>query len=180
MSVAGPTGTNGPSLLDRFGGDLEVEAYIDDVYNMMARDAVLKDFFGTSAGRAFNLQILKDRTVDYLCSSAPGAFGTEPYHGPLLFDSHASLRITPKQYDVFMKCAKTALKKRKTNAQVTAEVLKNFEWMRDPIVDPDGKHLNELQGNLERAKEEAKKKGRGSRRGGRPERIRHVSTQGDP
>jgi len=135
----------------KFGGSLAVEDFVDKVYNEMKEDPALKTFFGQSAGRAFNLQVLKDRTVDYLCSDAQGAWGNDPYHGPELFASHSALNITMKQYDVFMKCTKLILKQKKTASAIQKEVIRTFEEMRDPICDPNGSHMKKLKDGLEAA-----------------------------
>lgn len=135
-------------LLAKFGGELAVEQYIDNVYNMMAADPGLKSFFGQSAGRAFNLQVLKDRTTDYLTTNAPGGWGDGPYHGPEMFSSHMNLNITMKQYDVFMACAKKGLKQKGASSEVTKLVIASFEELREPTCDPSGQLKAEFKSKL--------------------------------
>merc|ERR1712187_458365 len=101
-----------------------------------------------------NLQVLKDRTVDYLVSDAPGGWGTVPYQGPELFESHSSLNITNRQYDIFVKYSKVVMKKTGKSKEVFNEALKTFEDMRDPIVDPKGDRMKQLKADSARQEAE--------------------------
>merc|ERR1711953_1236922 len=114
----------------------------------------LKSFFSMGARRAFNLQVLKDRTVDYLVSDAPGGWGTTPYNGPELFESHSSLNISNRQYDIFVKYSKVVMKKSSKSKDVFNEALKTFEDILDPIVDPTGGRMKKLKEDLARQERE--------------------------
>eukprot|EP00927_Polykrikos_kofoidii_P033684 TRINITY_DN28503_c0_g1_i1.p1 TRINITY_DN28503_c0_g1~~TRINITY_DN28503_c0_g1_i1.p1 ORF type:complete len:317 (+),score=77.80 TRINITY_DN28503_c0_g1_i1:70-1020(+) len=133
------------SLLERLGGELELEEMIDKIYDAMAVSQDLAQFFAKH-----NMQVLKDRTVDYLMTNACGGFGSETYTGQDLFAAHLSLHITNRQYDCFINCSKDILKRKKEWQKVSKEVIARFEEMRTPIVDPGGKLLKALNEDLAR------------------------------
>eukprot|EP00927_Polykrikos_kofoidii_P079689 TRINITY_DN76497_c0_g1_i1.p1 TRINITY_DN76497_c0_g1~~TRINITY_DN76497_c0_g1_i1.p1 ORF type:complete len:312 (+),score=50.48 TRINITY_DN76497_c0_g1_i1:99-1034(+) len=131
------------TLLERFGGELEVEEFVGIVYDKMAQSQDLKRFFAR-----FNLSNLKSRTVDYLGTSALGGFGTDPWTGPDLFASHMSMGVSTVHYDTFMRMTRETLRMKPAWNKVAKEVMKKFEDMRMPIVDPDRKLLKEAQDKL--------------------------------
>lgn len=119
------------SLFEKLGGQDELVTLVYGVYDMMKQDPELSKFFARH-----NLTRLKDRTVDYL----GGEWGGAKYRGSNLFMSHSHLGVTQHHYDVMMRCYIAMFKKMKTDKNLVKELLASLESMRDPTVDPSGKH----------------------------------------
>lgn len=143
-----PSKPDKTSLLERFGGVLAVDDFVDGFYDDMAGTKELAKFFAR-----FDLKILKDRTSDYLV----GEWGGPEFHGPDLFRAHAALHITTKQFDMMMVAVKAKLKKMKVPKPIADEVIRSIAAMKEPICDPDGrlhKELNERMAAASQSKSE--------------------------
>lgn len=129
-------------LLTRMGGVPALEELVDGLYDNLAADPDLGFFLRKNAAAIdfeHFMKVLKARTVDF-CAASFDDSGTHKYNGPDLFNAHAFLSISDKQYDVTMQCTSKKIKKMKMDSKVKKEVLAEFEAMRDPIVDPQGKY----------------------------------------
>ncbi|CAE8642218.1 unnamed protein product [Polarella glacialis] len=118
------------TVFDRLGGLGRLEYLVDGFYDLMATDKDMGRFFHMR-----NLANLKKRTVDFL----GGMWGGDDYRGPDLFLAHTGLGITLKIFDLMMKCLVIHLKVMKCDKDLTKEILRDIEAMREPICDPTGK-----------------------------------------
>jgi truncated hemoglobin YjbI len=133
----------GPCLLERFGG-------VDNVIEMvnLGYDALLSDKEISIVFSQNNFERLKDRTVEFLV----GEWGGKAYRGEGLFDAHAGLKVSERQYTLTMKTFAKGLKKMKTDKALAKEIMDQLEEMRGPIVDTNGFHRRELEARLEKAR----------------------------
>lgn len=140
--------------MERLGGRDVIVELTSGLYDGMLADPTLGGFLKRwmqTAPEEFYMQHLKDGTVHYLV----GAWGEDGYHGQDLFSIHAKFHINPNMYDITMKCVKKQVKKMKLSKKLAAEVIAEFEDLRDPITDPDGKYDRWLREKYERAEKES-------------------------
>jgi len=139
----------GPCLLERFGkGSIDVG--VDNVIEMvdLGYDALLSDKEISIVFSQNNFNRLKERTCEFLV----GEWGGRAYRGEGLFDAHAGLKVSERQYTLTMKTFAKGLKKMKTNKALAKEIMDQLEEMRGPILDSNGWHRKELEGRLEKAR----------------------------
>jgi hypothetical protein len=89
----------------------------------------------------FDLQMLKDRTVEYLNGDFGGA---EKWKGPDLYSSHCYFSVKQEHWDVMFDYIRIWLVKNNIEDNIAANIMARLETMRGPIVDPDKLYSNAL------------------------------------
>lgn len=125
-------------LLTRIGGRPAVNTFIDGLYDQLLKSGETSPLLLKSQmaqKQDVYIALLKERSVDYLeC-----VWGGDRWEGQDMFKAHAHLHISQPVWDLSKKMAATVLKTMKLPSEVTNEILKQYDLLGEPVVDPGGK-----------------------------------------
>jgi hemoglobin len=129
------------SLYERLGKREGITAAVDDFAGRFFAETRFDNARVKRRFAVISIAAFRDHVINQLCSAAGGP---EKYTGRDMKSSHVGLRISNKEYDVFIDLWKKTLTDRKVPPQETKEVLDLLEAQRKDIVDeshPDPKSL---------------------------------------
>jgi hemoglobin len=134
LAACGGTSTSEPakpaadtrSLFERLGGLPAITAVVDDFVNTTGADTRINMFFVNT-----DVPKLKQAMVDQICE---GTGGPCKYTGKSMEESHRNMKVTTKDFEVFMEDLEKTLDKFNVPAREKGEVLAAFRTMQKDVV----------------------------------------------